>query len=135
MNQAFETEKLSRFQGTVLIKSAAELKTFSRGEETLLESQIKEIADTGVKVIVAGGKIADMALHYLNKYGIMGVRLMSKFDIRRVARTVGATALPKLVPPTKEETGHCDHVYVDEVGDSSVGKDCLELWTTNHKHE
>jgi T-complex protein 1 subunit theta len=107
-------------KGTVLIKSAAELKTFSRGEETLLESQIKEIADTGVKVIVAGGKIADMALHYLNKYGIMGVRLMSKFDIRRVARTVGATALPKLVPPTKEETGHCDHVYVDEVGDSSV---------------
>ena len=105
----------------MLIKSAAELKTFSRGEESLLESQIKEIADTGVKVIVCGGKIADMALHYLNKFGIMGVRLMSKFDIRRVARSVGAIALPKMVAPTAEEIGHCDHVYVDEVGESSVG--------------
>jgi T-complex protein 1 subunit theta len=107
-------------KGTVLIKSAAELKNFSRGEESLLEGQIKEIADTGVKVIVSGGKIADMALHYLNKYGILGVRLMSKFDVRRVAKTVGASPLPKMVAPTAEEAGYCDHVYVDEIGDSSV---------------
>ncbi|CAG0922118.1 unnamed protein product [Notodromas monacha] len=107
-------------KGTVLIKSAAELKTFSRGEESLLETQIKAIADAGVKVIVSGGKIADMALHYLNKYEIMGVRLQSKFDLRRLAKSVGAIALPKMVAPTPEEAGFCDHVYVDELGESSI---------------
>ena len=84
-------------KGTVLIKTAEELKDFSRGEECLLESQIKAIADTGVNVIVAGGKFGDMALHYLNKYNLMGVRLNSKFDVRRICKTVGATALPRMV--------------------------------------
>lgn len=63
----------------------------------VLEEQIKAIADVGVTVIVASGKFGDMALHYLNKYNIMGVRLMSKFDLRRLCKSVSATALPRLV--------------------------------------
>lgn len=63
----------------------------------VLEEQIKAIADAGVTVIVAGGKFGDMALHYLNKYKIMGVRLMSKFDLRRLCKSISATALPRLV--------------------------------------
>lgn len=78
-------------KGTVLIKSADELLNFSQGEESLLEKQIKDIADSGVKVVVAGAKFGDMALHFLNKYGLMGVRLTSKFDLRRLAKTVNAT--------------------------------------------
>ena len=37
-------------KGTVLIKTAKELTDFSRGEEQLLEKQIKAIADSGAKV-------------------------------------------------------------------------------------
>ncbi|XP_025207003.1 T-complex protein 1 subunit theta [Melanaphis sacchari] len=107
-------------KGTVLIKSAEELQSFSRGEEMVLEEQIKAIADAGVTVIVAGGKFGDMALHYLNKYKIMGVRLMSKFDLRRLCKSVSATALPRLTPPNKEELGYADCVYVDELGDTSL---------------
>jgi len=107
-------------KGTVLIKSADELTNFSRGEETQLENQIKAIADTGAEVIVAGGKIGDMALHYINKYNMMAVRLMSKWDVRRLSRATGATALPKMTAPTAEELGLADSVYVDELGDSEV---------------
>lgn len=84
-------------KGTVLIKSADELMKFSRGEESLLESQIKAIADSGAAVIVSGGKFGDMALHYMNQYNLMAVRIPSKFEIRRLCKTVGATAIPKLV--------------------------------------
>lgn len=107
-------------KGTVLIKSADELMQFSRGEENLLENQIKAIADAGADVIVSGGKFGDMALHYINKYNMMAVKLSSKWDIRRVCKTVGATALPRLTAPTKEELGYADNVYVDELGDTSV---------------
>lgn len=107
-------------KGTVLIKNAQELQDYSRGEETYLEAQIKTIADSGAKVVVSGGKFGDMALHYCNKFGLMAVRLMSKFDLRRVCRVVGATALPRLTPPTKEELGYCDSVYIDEIGDTAV---------------
>lgn len=70
---------------------------FSRGEENYLEEQIKSLKQAGVDVIVCGGKFGDLALHYVNKYDIMAVRLQSKFDVRRVSKTVNATALPKLV--------------------------------------
>ena len=84
-------------KGTVLIQSSKELMDFSRGEENMLEKEIKAIAETGVKVIVSGGKIGDLCLHYLNKYGLMGVRLQSKFDLRRLCKAINATALPRLV--------------------------------------
>jgi len=107
-------------KGTVLIKTAEELTNFSRGEETQLENQIKAIADAGAGVVVSGGKIGDMALHFINKYGMMAVRLVSKWDIRRLARSTGATALPRMTPPTSEELGMADSVYLDELGDTDI---------------
>ena len=89
-------------KGTVLLKNAEELKNFSRG------------------VVVCGGKVGEMALHFLNKYEIMVVRLLSKFELRRVAKTVGGTVLAKIMPPSPEELGYCDQVYIDEVGDVPV---------------
>lgn len=107
-------------KGTVLIKSADELMNFSSGEENLLEKQIKALADAGVKVIVSGGKVGDMALHYINKYGLMAVRLNSKFDLRRLSKAVNATVLPRLTAPTQEELGYCDKVCIEELGDTVV---------------
>ncbi|KAF6117855.1 chaperonin containing TCP1 subunit 8 [Phyllostomus discolor] len=111
---------ITETKGTVLIKTAEELMNFSKGEENLMDAQVKAIADTGANVIVTGGKVADMALHYANKYNIMLVRLNSKWDLRRLCKTVGATALPRLTPPVVEEMGHCDSVYLSEVGDTQV---------------
>lgn len=102
-------------QGTVLIKSAKELKGFSAGEEAMLEKQIKDIADAGVGVVVAGGKIGDMAMHFLNKYQIMAVRLLSKFDLRRLCKATNASVYPKVEKPDTEDLGYADAVYVDEV--------------------
>ncbi|XP_058517710.1 T-complex protein 1 subunit theta [Ochotona princeps] len=111
---------ITETKGTVLIKTAEELMNFSKGEENLMDTQVKAIAATGANVIVTGGKVADMALHYANKYNIMLVRLNSKWDLRRLCKTVGATALPRLTPPVLEEMGHCDSVYLSEVGDTQV---------------
>lgn len=51
----------------------------------------------GASVVVAGGKISDMAVHFLNKAGLMAVRFQSKFDIRRLCKVTGAVPLPLLV--------------------------------------
>jgi T-complex protein 1 subunit theta len=107
-------------KGTVLIKTAQELLDFSKGEENNVEQQLKAIADTGCKVIVSGGKVGELALHYANKFNLMIVRLMSKFDLRRLCKAIGATPLPRLTPPTAEEAGHCDFVRVDEIGETPV---------------
>lgn len=107
-------------KATVLIKNAEELVNFSSGEEELLEQQIKAIADAGVQVIVSGAKFGALGLHYVDKYKMTALRLTSKFDLKRICRAVGATALLKLRPPTQDEIGHCDEVQVDEIGDTPV---------------
>merc|ERR1711976_1113262 len=49
-----------------------------------------------------------------------GVRLTSKWDVRRLCKAVNATPLPKLTAPTAEELGYADQVKVDELGDTSI---------------
>lgn len=70
---------------------------FSTTEETEVEAQVKALHDVGVTVVVAAGKFGDIYIHYLNKYNIMGVRLTSKFDLRRLCRTLGAQAQSRIV--------------------------------------
>lgn len=62
-----------------------------------METQVKSLYDSGINVVVAAGKFGDLYLHFLNKYGIMGVRLTSKFDLRRLCRTIGAQAQSRIV--------------------------------------
>nr|VZI39927.1 unnamed protein product [Spirometra erinaceieuropaei] len=114
--EALQTET----KGTVLLHTAEELKQFSEGEENQMEKLLTSIANSGVKVIVSGGKISELALHYANKLGIMLVRLVSKFDVRRLCKSTGATPLPTLTVPTADELGFIDHVKIDEIADTNV---------------
>lgn len=107
-------------KGTVLLSSAAELTQFTKGEEDLMEKHMRSIADAGVKVLVSGGKVGELALHYANKLGLMIVKLSSKFDIRRLCQATGASAIPRLTTPTPEELGYVTHVRTDEIADARV---------------
>jgi T-complex protein 1 subunit theta len=107
-------------KGTVLINTAAELLNYSKGEEDEVQKQVDTLKEAGVNCVVSGGKFGDLYLHFLNAAGIMAVRIMSKFDLRRVCRTVNATALTRIMPPTPDQLGHCSAVHTDEVGDTEV---------------
>lgn len=107
-------------KGTVLLKNADELLNFSTGEEKHLEKVIKEIADAGVHVVIAGAAVGELAQHFLNRYGILVVKVLSKFDLRRLCRVVGATPLARLGAPTAEEAGHADVVETVEIGGDRV---------------
>ncbi len=129
-------------KGTVLLKKAEELLDFTRGEEKQLESvrldwhgwpqqsssfpcsclrqYFKEIADSGVNVIVAGSGIGDLALHYLNRMNIAVIKVLSKFDLRRLCRVMGATPLARLGAPTPEEAGAVDVFETVEIGGDRV---------------
>lgn len=79
------------------MSNADDLLSFSKTEEQEVEKQVSALAERGVNVVVAAGKFGDIYTHYLNKYKIMGVRLTSKFDMRRLCRTVGAQAQARIV--------------------------------------
>ncbi len=74
-NNRSETE-LRAFpaQGTVLIHNAQELTDYSRSEEDKLSSLIQGIVDSGATVVAAGAAIGEMAMHFLEKAGVMVLR-------------------------------------------------------------
>jgi len=105
---------------TVLLKNAEELMNYAKSEERAIEDIIRKISETGAKVIISGGAIGEMALHFIERYKLMACKVPSKFELRRICKAVGATALIKLGPPTVQELGHADVVTVEEIGSTRV---------------
>ncbi|KAI9731241.1 MAG: T-complex protein 1 subunit theta [Claussenomyces sp. TS43310] len=107
-------------KGTVLLHNAKEMLDFTKGEESQLETAIKELHDSGLRVVVAGATVGELAMHYLNRYGILVVKILSKFELRRLCRVVGATPLARLGAPMPDEMGSVDVVETLEIGGDRV---------------
>jgi T-complex protein 1 subunit theta len=105
----------SETKDTVVFKSADELLNYTRSEEDHMEKIVKEIVDAGIKAVIVGGSISDMAVHFFDKYGILVFRVMSKFELSRIAKAIGASLLVKLGAPNKEEMGFADKIFQDEI--------------------
>ncbi|CBF85686.1 hypothetical protein AN1851.2 [Aspergillus nidulans FGSC A4] len=107
-------------KGTVLLKNAQDMLDFTKGEEERLEAAIKELYDSGLRVVVAGAQVGDLALHYLNRFNILVIKILSKFELRRLCRVVGATPLARLGAPMPDEMGSVDVVETTEIGGDRV---------------
>lgn len=105
---------------TVLLKSAEELSTYSGTEEANTLKIIDDILSSGIKVIICGGSVHEMCMHFLERNGILVLKVASKFDIRRICRSIGATPLVRLTRPHPEELGFADLVEVQEIGSTKV---------------
>eukprot|EP00478_Filoreta_tenera_P000863 GABV01000869.1.p1 GENE.GABV01000869.1~~GABV01000869.1.p1 ORF type:complete len:312 (-),score=104.28 GABV01000869.1:145-966(-) len=103
-------------KGTVLMKTADDLLSYNLGEEKFLEGIIRSLSEAGVNVVVSGSNIGDMALHFLEKYKIMALKITSKFELRRICKATGARALVTFGPATPDVLGHCASVQQTEMG-------------------
>jgi T-complex protein 1 subunit theta len=106
--------------GTVLLKNANELLNFTKGEEARMEEFVKSLVAAGVDAIVTGGNVQDIALHFLNKYRILVIKCTSKFELKRLCETLGATALNRMGPPLPEEAGFATSIEVIEISSHKV---------------
>ena len=107
-------------KGTVLLKNAKEMLDFTTGEEEQLQNAIKELHDVGMRVVIAGAAVGELAMHYLNRFGIVVIKGLSKFDLRRICRVVNATPLARLGAPMPDEMGSIDVVETLEIGGDRV---------------
>lgn len=94
-------------KGTVLLKDAAELLNYNKSEERKMEEMVEGIAATGVKAVICNGSISEMAMHFLDKFNLMVIKITSKFELRRMCGALGATAVVRLGPCSPEEMGEC----------------------------
>jgi T-complex protein 1 subunit theta len=107
-------------KGTVLLKNAEDLMNYTKGEESQFEKFIQGLAEAGVNVVIGSGSISELALHFFEKYKIFNLKLMSKWELKRIAKSVGAVAVVKLSTPTPEELGFAHEVSVKEISSTKV---------------
>lgn len=103
-------------KGTILFRGAQDMLNFSKGEERILQEQIAAIAGAGVKVVVTGDTIGELAMHFIEAHGMMALKVPSKFELKRLAKAVGAIPLARLGAPLEEEMGWAAKVQVQEIG-------------------
>jgi T-complex protein 1 subunit theta len=68
----------------------------------LAEKFVEQLVHANINVVVCGGSVSDIVLHFLDKFQIMCVKILSKFELRRVARAVRATILSDLKAPSSD---------------------------------
>merc|ERR1712226_569509 len=78
------------------------------------------MGESGAKVVVTGGSVSEMALHFCNRYKLILLKLGSKWELRRLCQAVGATALVRLGTPLPDEMGFAETVKQQEMGDRTV---------------
>jgi T-complex protein 1 subunit theta len=81
-----------------------------------MEEYVKMIADSGAKVVVSGQSFGEMALHFIERYGLMAIKMPSKFELRRFCRATNAVGLIKLARPAADELGYVSQIDVKEIG-------------------
>merc|ERR1712118_481049 len=107
-------------KSTVLLNNAQELMDFTKSEEVQMEDFVKGLVEAKVDVVFCKGAVQDIAMHYLNKYKIMVVKITSKFDMRRLCKALNATALVRLGKPLPEEIGYAEDIHCEELGGTRI---------------
>ncbi|CAD2213330.1 T-complex protein 1 subunit theta [Angomonas deanei] len=107
-------------KGTALIENAEDLISYSKKEEDVMEEIIVNIHKSGANVVVSNSTFGDLALHFINRLGMMAVRVPSKFEIRRLCSAVGARIMNRLDAPTAEDLGACDSIDVMDIGGKNI---------------
>jgi len=112
---------LREMDGTqnVLFNNASELLNYSQTEEEVVEAAVKKYADMGVKFLILNTKASDLEYHYLNKYNIYTVIVISKFERRRLCRMLGARMCVSK-DFTAEDLGNVASVKEIEIGGRRV---------------
>jgi len=102
-------------KGTVLLNNAEELLNYTKSEEDQFELFIKGLADAGIQVVVCSGSCSELATHFFEKYKMVCVKIMSKWELKRIARSIGATPVVNLKTPQPGELGYAEDVTFKEI--------------------
>jgi len=103
----------------VVFNDANELLNFSRSEEEIVEASVKRMYDLGVRLLIVSNKPTDLEIHYLNKYNIYTLIIISKFARRRLCRMFKARGcVSKDYVP--DDLGYVELVETVEIGGRSV---------------
>jgi T-complex protein 1 subunit alpha len=108
----------------ILVNDPKNLDKIRQTELDILKARCKKIIDAGANVILTTKAVDDVAAKYFVEAGALALRRVDKKDLRRIAKSTGATLLTTLATPEGEELfdasylGTAKEVYEETVGDN-----------------
>lgn len=85
---------------------------------------VKSLVDTleklGAKVIIGQKGMDDIALYFLAKKGIIAVKNVSRSDLEKVARAVGAKIISSIKDASSDDLGYAEIVEERKIGNSKA---------------
>lgn len=122
-------------KGTVLLHDAEELMNYNQSEEDFVHGVIKGLHEMGVGVVIVGEKVSEMAIHYVDKYNMVCLKIHSKWTLRRLCRAVRARPVVTLVCPNircflKRNKCFCQYLIPHQhpcTGDCRM-ESVMEIW-------
>ena len=127
MPRKIENAKIMLLEGTLEIKKldtdakvtiteAKSLSSFKEGEENVIKSQVDAIAAAGANVVFCEKGIGVTAQNYLARQGMLGVRRVSREDMKMLALATGARLVGDVMAVTAKDLGSAALVEVRKVG-------------------
>eukprot|EP00128_Syssomonas_multiformis_P016408 Colp12_sorted_trinity150504_noHs@4932 len=112
----------------VVIEDPEQLEAIRKREADITKERIEKILATGANVILTTKGIDDLCLKYFVEAGAMAVRRVLKEDMKRIARSCGATMVTNLSDLEGEEVFDASMLgYADEVSQERICDDELIL--------
>ena len=127
MPKKIENAKIMLLEGTLEIKKldtdakvtiteAKSLSSFKEGEENVIKSQVDAIAAAGANVVFCEKGIGVTAQNYLARQGMLGVRRVSREDMKMLALATGARLVGDVMAVTAKDLGSAALVEERKVG-------------------
>ena len=85
-----------------------------------VKSLVDGLEKLGAKVVISQKGIDDIASYLLSKKGMMGIKNVSRNDIEKIAKAVGARIISSLKDATPEDLGYAEVVEERKIGNSKA---------------
>jgi T-complex protein 1 subunit theta len=103
----------TELKGTVLMKTAEDLLSFSKDEVENIRRAAESIK---ADVVICNGKVNGTYLDFMNQAGKLVFKVLSKHDLRRIWMLMGGHISSMLVPQDESYIGSIDEVTTFEEG-------------------
>jgi len=116
---ALDVEK-PEISAKMSISSPDQIKEALEEQTRYVKSLVDALVNAGANVIVSQKGMDDIATYFMAKKGVMGIKNVSRSDLEKLARSVGAKIITTIKDVSPEDLGYAEVVEERKIGNSKA---------------
>jgi len=117
--QAFEIKK-TEFSSDLRIQNPADIQNFLDQEELILKHFADKLKEAGATVVINQKGIDDTAAHFLNKFGIVAIKSVTRTDLEKLQKAIGGKIVENIESLSKTDLGEAQTVEFKKVAGDNL---------------